>query len=121
MFTMKSICFTSETAQEEHNAVGDHYGVPNDYGHDLVAGEIIMLLKAVNAHREEPENEPAFGTSHRPRILLDGNLDEDWGDCLYLQPILHHGEQKNHTVEITILPTEDETPTEFYLMALITA
>ena len=42
-------------------------------------------------------------------------------DCLYLQPILHHGEQKTHTVEITILPTEDETPTEFYLMALITA
>lgn len=53
--------------------------------------------------------------------VLDGNFDEDWGDCLYLQPILHHGEQKNHTVEITILPTEDETPTEFYLMALITA
>lgn len=25
---MKSICFTSETAQEEHDAVGDHYGVP---------------------------------------------------------------------------------------------
>lgn len=25
---MKSICFISETAQEEHNAVGDHYGVP---------------------------------------------------------------------------------------------
>lgn len=47
-----------------------------------------MLLEAVNAHREEPENEPAFGTSHRPRILLDGNLDEDWGDCLYLQPVL---------------------------------
>ena len=53
--------------------------------------------------------------------VLDGNFDEDWGDCLYLQPILHHGEQKNHTVEITILPTEDEAPTEFYLMALITA
>ena len=54
-------------------------------------------------------------------VVLDGNFDEDWGDCLYLQPILHHGEQKNHTVEITILPTEDEAPTEFYLMALITA
>lgn len=118
---MKSICFTSETAQEEHNAVGDHYGVPQrlrsrsgGWGDHHAAG-------AVNAHREEPENEPAFGTSHRPRILLDGNLDEDWGDCLYLQPVLHHGEQKNHTVEITILPTEDETSTEFYLMALITA
>lgn len=81
---------TGETAQDEHNAVGDHYGVPhvsirdsiykdlragkyasrtllspdglhpNDYGHGLVAGEIIKLLEAVNAHREEPEQEPAF-------------------------------------------------------------
>ena len=67
---------TGETAQDEHNAVGDHYGVPhvsirdsiykdlragkyasrtllspdglhpNDYGHGLVAGEIIKLLEA---------------------------------------------------------------------------
>ena len=66
---------TGETAQDEHNAVGDHYGVPhvsirdsiykdlragkyasrtllspdglhpNDYGHGLVAGEIIKLLE----------------------------------------------------------------------------
>ena len=70
---------TGATAQDEHNAVGDHYGVPhvsirdsiykdlragkyasrtllspdglhpNDYGHGLVAGEIIKLLEAVNA------------------------------------------------------------------------
>ena len=54
-------------------------------------------------------------------VVLDSNFDEDWGDCLYLQPILHHGEQKHHTVEITILPTEEDAPTELYLMALITA
>ena len=187
---------TGETSQDEHNAVGDHYGVPhvsirdsiykdlragkyasrtllspdglhpNDYGHGLVAGEIIKLLEEVNAHREEPEEKLGHldhwkngwigqkpgdkitfevdasciavqyrKTIRRPALraqlvldgdtahaaVLDGNFDEDWGDCLYLQPILHHGEQKNHTVEITILPTEDETPTEFYLMALITA
>ena len=54
-------------------------------------------------------------------VLLDGNFDEDWGDCLYLQPILHHGEAKQHTVELTILPTADSNPTEFYLLALIVA
>lgn len=223
---------TGLTAEDDHVAVGDHYGVPhvsirdsiyqdlkagkytrpqlspdglhpNDYGHGLVAGEIIKLLEAVNDHREEPEREPAFQapltanayenaqrltirelspklegfradpeeklghldhwkngwigqkpgdkitfevdasciavqyrkTIRRPALraqlvldgdtahaaVLDGNFDEDWGDCLYLQPILHHGEQKNHTVEITILPTEDEASTKFYLMALITA
>lgn len=223
---------TGLTAEDDHVAVGDHYGVPhvsirdsiyrelkagtyarpqlspdglhpNDFGHGLVAGEIIKLLENVNAHREEPEEEAVLPspltanayenaqrltirevspelegfradpeeklghldhwkngwigqrpgdkitftvdasciavqyrkTIRRPAlraqlvldsdtahpVLLDGNFDEDWGDCLYLQPILHHGEQKTHTVEITILPTEDETPTEFYLMALITA
>lgn len=54
-------------------------------------------------------------------VLLDSNFDEDWGDCLYLQPILHHGECKNHTVELTILPSGAENATEFYLLSLIIA
>lgn len=55
------------------------------------------------------------------KILLDGNFDEDWGDCLYLLPVLHHGKKKKHTVEIHILDEEDEGKTPFYLMALIVA
>lgn len=220
------------TAEEDHVEVGDHYGVPhvsirdsiykdlkagrytqpqltpdglhpNDFGHGLVAGEIIKLLETVNARREEPEEahpfpapltanayeharrltirdicpkldgfraDPAEKMGHldhwkngwigtkpgdkitfavdasciavqyrktirRPAlraelvldgdttqaILLDANFEEDWGDCLYLQPILHHGEQKTHTVEFTILPDATTNPTEFYLMALIVA
>ena len=33
------------------------------------------------------------GDTERP-MLLDGNFDQDWGDCLYLEPILHHGERR---------------------------
>lgn len=80
---------TGETAEEEHVAVGDHYGVPhvsirdsiyrdlhagryertelspdglhpNDFGHSLVAGEIIRLLEAVDARRDEPASEAPF-------------------------------------------------------------
>ena len=36
-------------------------------------------------------------------VILDGNFEEDWGDCLWLEPILHHGEKKVHTADITIL------------------
>ena len=54
-------------------------------------------------------------------VLLDGNFDEDWGDCLYLEPVLHHGEQKKHTIEITALEDDGKEATPFYLMALITA
>ena len=223
---------TGLTAEDDHVAVGDHYGVPhvsirdsiyrelkagtyarpqlspdglhpNDFGHGLVAGEIIKLLENVNAHREKPEAEAVFPSpltanayenarrltireispkldgfradtaektghldhwkngwlGHKPGdqltftvdasciavqyrkticrpalraqlvldgdaahpVLLDGNFDEDWGDCLYLQPILHHGEHRTHTVELTILPTDTPDATEFYLMALIVA
>ena len=54
-------------------------------------------------------------------ILLDGNFDEDWGDCLYLQVVLHHGERKRHTVEMEILPDKNENAAPFYLLSLIIA
>lgn len=53
--------------------------------------------------------------------ILDGNFEEDWGDCLYLQPILHHGENKRHIVEIEIMDDESEKATPFYLLSLIIA
>ena len=224
---------TGLTAEDDHVAVGGRCGVPhvsirssiyrqmheegryslsqlspdglhpNDFGHGLVADEITRLLSAVNARRDEPEEDrplpapltanayenarrltireispklkgfradPAeklghldhwkngwIGTSPGDRItfaveasciavqyrrtirrpalraqlvldgdtahpvILDGNFDEDWGDCLFLQPILHHGEHRLHTVELTILPTDAPDPTAFYLLSLITA
>lgn len=54
-------------------------------------------------------------------VLLDGNFEEDWGDCLYLQPVLHHGQQRSHTLEITVTESGEENPTPFYLLALIIA
>lgn len=54
-------------------------------------------------------------------VLLDGNFDEAWGDCLYLEPVLHHGERKKHTVELTVLPGNEEQQTPFYLLSLIIA
>ena len=224
---------TGLTAEDDHVEIGNHYGVPhvsirdtvykdlhagryasrellspdglhpNDFGHGLVAGEIIRLLEQVNARRDEAEAEHPFPapltansyenarrltireicpqlegfradpaeklghldhwkngwigakpgdritftvdasciavqyrkTIRRPAlraqlvldgdtlhpVVLDGNFEEDWGDCLYLQPILHHGEQKTHTVELTILPDKNKDPTAFYLLSLIIA
>lgn len=54
-------------------------------------------------------------------VLLDSNFDEDWGDCLYLEPVLHHGTRTKHTVEIIIPETESGEDTPFYLMSLIIA
>ncbi len=54
-------------------------------------------------------------------VLLDGNFDENWGDCIYLEPVLNHGEMKTHTIEIRIPETETRNKTPFYLMSLIIA
>lgn len=54
-------------------------------------------------------------------ILLDGNFDQDWGDCLYIEHVLHHGEDKKHTLEITVLDDECAGTTPFYLMSIIVA
>lgn len=53
--------------------------------------------------------------------ILDGNFQEDWGDCLYLEPVLHHGKSKIHSVAIEIMEEEAEGATPFYLLSLIIA
>ena len=54
-------------------------------------------------------------------VLLDGNFEESWGDCLYLLPVLHHGERREHRVEIEVTETAKRGETPFYLLGLIIA
>lgn len=54
-------------------------------------------------------------------VLLDGNFQETWGDCLYLHPVLCHGEKKTHEIRIEIVEATPEDAECFYLMSLITA
>ena len=51
-------------------------------------------------------------------VILDGNFTEDWGDCLYLEPLLHHAEKKVHRIESTITDAKDIVR-PFYLVSLI--
>ena len=51
-------------------------------------------------------------------VILDGNFTEDWGDCLYLEPLLHHAEKKAHRIEITVTDAKDIVR-PFYLVSLI--
>ena len=51
-------------------------------------------------------------------VILDGNFTEDCGDCLYLEPLLHHAEKKVHRIEITITDAKDIVR-PFYLVSLI--
>ena len=53
-------------------------------------------------------------------VILDGNFTEDWGDCLYLEPLLHHAEKKVHRIEIIVTDAKDIVR-PFYLVSLIVA
>ena len=55
--------------------------------------------------------------------ILDGEFSEDWGDCLYTQPILIHGVKKHHKIKITIIKDhskeEIKDAVPFYLVSVI--
>lgn len=112
---------------EEKNGFLDHF----KYGWigEQEGASIIFKIKAscIAIQYRKTIRRPAVkaqaildGNREHP-ILLDGNFDEDWGDCLYLEPILHHGEYRTHTVEIKVHEAVTKGDTPFYLMALITA
>ncbi len=52
-------------------------------------------------------------------IILDGNFEETWGDCLYIENLLVHGSKEKHYVEIEIIEAEGEAVVPFYLTSLI--
>lgn len=58
------------------------------------------------------------GDMEKP-IILDSNFDEDWGDCLYLKPVLHHGKKDTHRIDIEIIKATEDDNEEFYLMSFI--
>lgn len=62
--------------------------------------------------------------NEKDSILLDGNFEETWGDCLFLQPVFEHLQRKKRTITIEIVETPeviDDERAGFYLVSLITA
>lgn len=55
----------------------------------------------------------------RNKIKLDGNFEENWGDCLYLQDILRDGIEMEHNVDIVIEGTSPKSTVDFYLVSII--
>ncbi|MCM1223816.1 MAG: SGNH/GDSL hydrolase family protein [Lachnospiraceae bacterium] len=85
-----------------------------------VAGSELAIQYRKSVRHPAPLAELVIDDDREHKILLDGNFDEDWGDCLFLQPVLIHGESKTHTLEIRIVAAEDEQ-IPFYLNAVIAA
>lgn len=53
-------------------------------------------------------------------ILLDGDFEENWGDCLYLQILCENREKADHEVTIRLVEAKAEDVLPFYLVSLLT-
>lgn len=87
--------------------------------HFTLEASCIAVQYRKTIHRPAPVAQLILDGDRSHPITLDGNFDEDWGDCLYLQTILHHGKRKKHQIDIEIIKGDDGLESVFYLMSLI--
>lgn len=89
---------------------------------DKISFEIECSCLAVQYHKSVqqpvPKAKAVIDGDEAHAVILDGNFTEDWGDCLYLEPLLHHAEKKVHRIEITVTDAKDIVR-PFYLVSLI--
>lgn len=52
-------------------------------------------------------------------MILDGNFDETWGDCLFIDTVATGLEKKTHEVKLTITKASEQDAVPFYLVSVI--
>lgn len=52
-------------------------------------------------------------------VVLDGNFQEEWGDCLYIDTVMQHMKLTKHTIEISIIEAHENDAVPFYLVSVI--
>lgn len=80
-------------------------------------GIAIQYRKSV--HKPTPVAEVIVDGDESTRMILDGNFDEDWGDCLFIQTVTKHTELKKHHVQIRIIESHEDDQVPFYLVSVI--
>ncbi|MCK9191084.1 MAG: SGNH/GDSL hydrolase family protein [Sphaerochaetaceae bacterium] len=53
-------------------------------------------------------------------VELDGNFEEEWGDCLYIQTLPFPLSEGNHKLEIEIISDDSNLVSDFYLTSILT-
>lgn len=89
--------------------------------HFEVEGGMISIQYKKSVKRNAPIAKVIIDRNVKHSVILDGNFEETWGDCLYLQDILIAGETGKHTLDITIIQADENSDTDFYLVSVISA
>ncbi|MDE6356974.1 MAG: SGNH/GDSL hydrolase family protein, partial [Eubacteriales bacterium] len=77
----------------------------------------IQYRKTIN--KPSPIANVIINNNIKEKIILDGNFEEDWGDCLYLQKIINTDVKQKYKIEIEITQATEEDKEPFYLLSLI--
>lgn len=81
-------------------------------------GRSLAVVYRKTVHRPAPVARLILDGDTEHAVILDSNFDQDWGDCLFLQPILHHGGPGDHHIEIEIIAATPEDQAPFYLLSI---
>lgn len=86
-----------------------------------VEGDCIAVQYRKSVKKPVPVAKVTLDGDEKNAAILDGNFDEDWGDCLYLESILHHGDYKSHHIQIEIVKAAEHDAEPFYLVSILVA
>ena len=81
------------------------------------SGVAVQYRKSVN--QPTPIARVVVDGKEDEAMLLDGNFEETWGDCLYIDTVKRHMQPGEHRVEITIAKAHENDVVPFYLVSVI--
>lgn len=86
-----------------------------------VSGTEIAVQYRKSVNKPTPVARVIVDGQEEDAAILDGNFDEDWGDCLYIDTIARHIKAGKHMVEIEIVEAHEFDAVPFYLVSVIAA
>lgn len=126
-YKAKAEGFTEDTRPQKHITemfrCGYEAWKKNDSITFIAKSESILVQYRKSVKKPTPIAKAVVDGDEKNAVILDGNFEEDWGDCLYTVPVLLHGKKTEHEVKITIIEDhaskgeKDEVP--FYLVSVI--
>ena len=84
-----------------------------------VEGSSIAIIYRKTKELPAPIAKAILDDDEENALILDANFDETWGDKLYVDMLLEHGNDKMHTVKIVLDEVHEEDVLPFYLNGLI--
>lgn len=122
-YIAKCYGFESDSKNNEKNTSVFQKGWTANCINDRIVFEIegtgVAIQYRKSIYKPAPVARVTVDGNKSKSILLDGNFDEDWGDCLYIDTVAEHMENAVHTVEICIVESNRGIGVPFYLVSVI--